>query len=69
MQFRIRQKSNMADFLLCLVSTVAIFSSTIYLWLKKAAMFEFCRICSYILPRRLDELLVYIKGIGDEAPM
>ena len=28
----------MADFLLCLVSTVTIFSSTILLWLKKACL-------------------------------
>ena len=52
-----RQNSNMADFLLCLVSTVTIFSSTILLWLKKAAMFEFCRIRSYMRLRQLDELL------------
>ena len=48
----------MADFLLSLVSTVTIFSSTILLWLKKATMFEFCRIRSYLLPRWHDELLL-----------
>ena len=45
--------SNMADFLLCLVSTVTIFSSTILLWLKKPAMIEFRHLRSYVLPRRL----------------
>ena len=55
--------SNMADFLLCLVSTVTIFSSTILLWLKKPAMIEFRHLRSYVLPRRLcwlDELLMII---------
>ena len=46
----------MVDFLQCLVSTVTIFSSTILSWLKKAAMFEFCRLNSYMLPRRLCQL-------------
>ena len=55
---RRRQISNMADFLL---STVTIFSITILLWLKKAAMFEFCRIRIYMLPRRLDELLTVVS--------
>ena len=43
-----------------LVSTVTIFSSKILTWLIKATMFEFCRFRSYVLPRRLDELLLEI---------
>ena len=38
---RRQQNSNMADFLLCLVSTVTIFSITILLWLKKPPCLDF----------------------------
>ena len=47
---RRRKNSNVVDFLLCLVSTVTIFSSTILLWLKKAAMFEFCHMRRFLWP-------------------